>query len=979
MGRLHALFVLAWGLLRSLTGPAVRGPAGLAEFRRSYAADRLPPLRPSERQLLPQLQRLHRVRAVRRRRGRGDRPLGRTLRGRHGPDAVQLAQHARLRRCGTVLRGGGRRAARGARGALPGARTDARARRVRPFQGRGDVFAVRERSVRAGAVRHAASIATLLAALGCGAHTPGAGGSYDGARALATRSTGDGRPPLAVIAREGDAKGAVAVAVTTAGIAPERGALAGVALAALVEARLAARGVEVSAVGRLGRMAPARARRLARGHGSRRRRRSHRAPDARDARRGRPRGGGAQGRRSRAATLARPGPRRRGPLHRRGLRGGRCRRAAGGRARGLASRRARSRPRGHRHRGERRSRRRRGADAQARPGLAPRGARGPHPVGRLRAATVVYGATGEVEAGGSAHRGHGANDRAGARRGGGARSGRSSRAARLAPGGARRARARALGHRDRARRRRLRRCGDRPVGARPRVRRADPHRHGRRARAPGARRRDCRRHRSRGPRPRADRARRRPPRRGRASRVVVARGPARRARPTRSPRMAIAVGLAAPRDASTAVRSGRCDPGGDRPRDPRLARAGRRGAHVRRARSGRGVGAPGLAMRRRGPNPPATRGSGPPWRWRLPRRPRRARAMRGSSPSSGSTGSASSSTGLRAPGESPQAHARRLADSTARAFAADAIEPRRAAQARIALLAHAGETESRALGTLASALAPSHPSWIAPQGTLFGLARHLRRVGRRAGSGRARGTPARGRPRQRRRRAGRRRGARRRPLDRAPSGRSARLPGDRRGRARRGPARTRSTCPPARPPRCSSACRCRPRTTTARATAVVARRSARRRRRSPRARARRPTRRRRPCGRRAPPSRGHGAPRCWERRRPRPSSFASSDPTRRIDAAVAQAARPARSTAPGRPARRGSRARGRRDRARAAGGVAGPPGARHRPLARRAAPPRPVARRPSRLRRRARSATKRFVIVAARPSSRLPPDKTSTR
>jgi succinate dehydrogenase/fumarate reductase-like Fe-S protein len=55
MGRLHALFVLAWGLLRSLVAPLFGARRGLAEFRRSYAADRLPPLRPSERQLLPRL------------------------------------------------------------------------------------------------------------------------------------------------------------------------------------------------------------------------------------------------------------------------------------------------------------------------------------------------------------------------------------------------------------------------------------------------------------------------------------------------------------------------------------------------------------------------------------------------------------------------------------------------------------------------------------------------------------------------------------------------------------------------------------------------------------------------------------------------------------------------------------------------------------------------------------------------------------
>jgi hypothetical protein len=53
MGRLHALLVLAWGLLRSLTAPLFGARRGLAEFRRSYAADHLPPLSPSERKLLP--------------------------------------------------------------------------------------------------------------------------------------------------------------------------------------------------------------------------------------------------------------------------------------------------------------------------------------------------------------------------------------------------------------------------------------------------------------------------------------------------------------------------------------------------------------------------------------------------------------------------------------------------------------------------------------------------------------------------------------------------------------------------------------------------------------------------------------------------------------------------------------------------------------------------------------------------------------
>jgi hypothetical protein len=55
MGRLHALFVLAWGLLRSLLAPLLGARRGLADFRRSYAADRLPPLGPDERRLLPRL------------------------------------------------------------------------------------------------------------------------------------------------------------------------------------------------------------------------------------------------------------------------------------------------------------------------------------------------------------------------------------------------------------------------------------------------------------------------------------------------------------------------------------------------------------------------------------------------------------------------------------------------------------------------------------------------------------------------------------------------------------------------------------------------------------------------------------------------------------------------------------------------------------------------------------------------------------
>ena len=55
MGRLHALFLLAWALVRSLLAPLLGMRRGLADFRRSYAADRLPPITPEERRILPRL------------------------------------------------------------------------------------------------------------------------------------------------------------------------------------------------------------------------------------------------------------------------------------------------------------------------------------------------------------------------------------------------------------------------------------------------------------------------------------------------------------------------------------------------------------------------------------------------------------------------------------------------------------------------------------------------------------------------------------------------------------------------------------------------------------------------------------------------------------------------------------------------------------------------------------------------------------
>jgi hypothetical protein len=55
MGRVHALLLLAWALVRSLLAPFLGTRRGLRDFRRSYAADRVPPIDADERNLLPQL------------------------------------------------------------------------------------------------------------------------------------------------------------------------------------------------------------------------------------------------------------------------------------------------------------------------------------------------------------------------------------------------------------------------------------------------------------------------------------------------------------------------------------------------------------------------------------------------------------------------------------------------------------------------------------------------------------------------------------------------------------------------------------------------------------------------------------------------------------------------------------------------------------------------------------------------------------
>jgi hypothetical protein len=53
MEQLHAVLILAWAMLRTLVANLFGVRRGLAAFQKSYAADRLLPLAPSERNLLP--------------------------------------------------------------------------------------------------------------------------------------------------------------------------------------------------------------------------------------------------------------------------------------------------------------------------------------------------------------------------------------------------------------------------------------------------------------------------------------------------------------------------------------------------------------------------------------------------------------------------------------------------------------------------------------------------------------------------------------------------------------------------------------------------------------------------------------------------------------------------------------------------------------------------------------------------------------
>lgn len=79
---------------------------------------------------------------------------------------------------------------------------------------------------------------------GCGgAPAPPPGGATTGPTSRGDLRLVDGRPPVRLVSREGDPRGAIGVAVRTDGIDPTAGAGVAVALAALVEARLAAKGL----------------------------------------------------------------------------------------------------------------------------------------------------------------------------------------------------------------------------------------------------------------------------------------------------------------------------------------------------------------------------------------------------------------------------------------------------------------------------------------------------------------------------------------------------------------------------------------------------------------------------------------------------------------------------------------------------------------------------------------------------------------
>jgi hypothetical protein len=571
--------------------------------------------------------------------------------------------------------------------------------------------------VRAGSLRRATAIAMIVATGGCGARTPGAGGRLDGERALATRSTGDGRPPLAVIVREGDAKGAVAVAVTTAGIAPDRGALAGVSLAGLVEARLAARGVEVSAVGswdgwrlralvdspgdmarivdavRVALLTPVAADEAALAVVARKAealaRRPLLDPALSDV-------ASCTGEAYSAGDATAPKPAELEAWRRAAHGLGRVAIATAG-STALADAAAQTLER-----------------APAWPHAAPVNS-APWPASQ----TVVYGASGEVEAGG-------------ARVVVTARTAAPERAVAVAP---------ALGDPRGPLASRLAAL-DAPARVRSVI--ATAHVDGgclaavidlsardlvsdapaRIATAAVLARQELAVEIADGAAP-ADLGRQLTERaadpRDAAERAAWWSLAGRHAATAEDPVTAIAVGVAAQRDAPTAA--GAAD--AIRTEIDRATIAWHAPVVEARTFVERGQGETWVLLASpcaTGPESSGDAGIGAAVAMAAAAQAADSARDARFEPFVGIDGIGVLAHGPTRSGESPQAHARRLADSTARAFAADAIEPRRAAQARIALLAHADETDSRALGALANALAPTHPSWIAPYGTLFGLA-----------------------------------------------------------------------------------------------------------------------------------------------------------------------------------------------------------------------------------------------------------------
>ncbi len=74
-------------------------------------------------------------------------------------------------------------------------------------------------------------------------------------------------------------------------------------------------------------------------------------------------------------------------------------------------------------------------------------------------------------------------------------------------------------------------------------------------------------------------------------------------------------------------------------------------------------------------------------------------------------------------GETPAAHARRLADVVARSFASDALPLPSLGRARAELLRQLARSDGAALDIVASAVAPGHASWFVPSGRQDTLAR----------------------------------------------------------------------------------------------------------------------------------------------------------------------------------------------------------------------------------------------------------------